>query len=602
MNNSEAWKRRLSALRNIPPVMKMVWDASPVLTGVGMGLRVVTALVPLAMLTVSKLIIDRIVATTTHHTPISREIWILLAVEFALACTSNIFGRVIDHCDALLAEQFTKNMSVKIMSHATRLDLASFEDPVFADKLERARVQSTDRLSMLSALGRLVQQAVTLTSLAAGVCYFSPWLLLLLVGCTIPAFLGESHFAFLGYQLAYRLTPYRRELDYLRQLGASKDGAKEVKIFGLGTYLTERYREISEQCLVQVKALQKRRVTAGALLAVLGSIGYYGAYAFVVFRTLEGRLTIGDLTFLAGAIAGSSQNIQALFSTFSGIADQSLFLTDLLEFFAVEPRIREAVNPLPAPRPIRQGFEFKNVTFQYPGSGRTVIKDLNFRLETGDRVALIGENGQGKTTFVKLLCRLYDPTAGQILLDGNDLRDYSVAELGREIGVIFQDFMRYEMTARENIAVGRIEDLNNEPRVIESAHKSMAEEVLVKLPHGLDQLLGRRFEGGVDLSGGEWQKFALARAYMRDAQLLILDEPTAALDARSEYEVFCRFAELTEGKMALLISHRFSTVRMVDRILVLENGAISEHGTHKDLMALGGRYAEMFDLQAAGYR
>jgi ATP-binding cassette subfamily B protein len=311
---------------------------------------------------------------------------------------------------------------------------------------------------------------------------------------------------------------------------------------------------------------------------------------------------VGDLTFLAGAIAGTSNNIQGLFSTFSGIADQSLFLTDLLEFFAVQPRIQSSPNALPAPRPIRRGFEFRKVGFHYPGSSRMILKDLDFRLEPGDRVALIGENGQGKTTFVKLLGRLYDPTNGQILLDGRDLREYSVEDLGQEIGVIFQDFMRYEMTARENIAVGRIEQLADQERVVEAAHKGMADEVIAKLPHGLDQLLGRRFEGGVDLSGCEWQKFALARAYMRDAQLLILDEPTAALDARSEYEVFTRFAELTEGKMALLISHRFSTVRMVDRILVLEDGAIREHGTHEQLVALGGRYAEMFDLQAAGYR
>jgi ATP-binding cassette, subfamily B, bacterial len=602
MQSMEAWKRRVAALRNIPPVMKMIWAAGPVLAGLGFGLRLLIALVPLGMLTVSRLIINRIVEANTKHTPVQHDIWLLLGVEFALACAGNIFGRVVDTCDSLLAENFTKSMSIRIMEHATRLDLQSFEDPVFADKLERARVQSTDRLGMLSALGRLVQQTVTLISLAAGVCYFSPWLLLLLAGCAIPAFLGESHFAFLGYQLAFRLTPDRRELDYIRQLGASKEGAKEVKIFGLGKYLTNRYREIAERCYQQVAALQRRRMLSGAMLATLGSIGYYGAYVLVVVQTLRGQLSIGDLTFLAGAIAGTSQNIQALFSTFSGIADQALFLTDLLEFFAVQPRIKEPENPLPAPRPIRQGFEFQKVSFQYPGSKRLVIKDLDFHLEPGARVALIGENGQGKTTFVKLLCRLYDPTAGRILLDGNDLRDYSVADLGHEIGVIFQDFMRYEMTARANIGVGMIDSLGDERRILDSAQKSMAGEVVERLPLGLDQMLGRRFEGGVDLSGGEWQKFALARAYMRDPQLLILDEPTAALDARSEYEVFLRFAELTEGKMALLISHRFSTVRMVDRILVLENGSIREHGTHKTLMALGGRYAEMFDMQAASYR
>jgi ATP-binding cassette subfamily B protein len=268
----------------------------------------------------------------------------------------------------------------------------------------------------------------------------------------------------------------------------------------------------------------------------------------------------------------------------------------------MQPQIRSKPNALPAPRPIRHGFEFRNVSFSYPGSPRLILDGLNFHLRPGERVALIGENGQGKTTIVKLMTRLYDPVDGQILLDGIDLREYQLEDLYREIGVIFQDFMRYEMTARENIAVGRIEEANNLPLLHTAAKKSMADEVIGRLPREYDQMLGRRFDGGVDLSGGEWQKVALARAYLRDAQVLILDEPTAALDARSEYEVFQRFAELTMGKMALFISHRFSTVRMADRIVVLENGNIAEDGNHDELTHLGGRYAEMFELQAASYR
>ncbi|MCU1260958.1 MAG: putative multidrug export ATP-binding/permease protein [Bryobacterales bacterium] len=580
----------------------MVWDANPALTSLSIVLRIVAALMPLSMLAVSKMIIDRVVAVVAYHTPVPPEIWWLLALEFVLAAAGNVLGRLIDYCDALMADYFTKRISVKIIEHATELDLASFEDPVFADKLERARVQSTDRLGMLSGIGRMGQQAITLISLAAGVFYFSPWLLLLLFVCTVPAFLGESHFAFLGYSLAHRLTPDRRQLDYLRVLGASKEGAKEVKIFGLGRYISDRYREIADRVFEQNRSLVTRRAWAGGFLAIIGSFGYYGAYVLAVYRTLKGELSVGDLTFLAGAIAGTSTNIQALFSTFSSIADQALFLTDLLEFFDTRPVIRSPDRPILFPRPIQKGFEFRKVCFKYPGSSRMVLRELDFRLEPGSRVALIGENGQGKTTFVKLLARLYDPTAGKILLDGNDLRDYSIEELGHEIGVIFQDFMRYELTARENIGVGRIEDLLNSDRLALAARKSLADEVIEKLPRGMNQLLGRRFEGGVDLSGGEWQKFALARAYLRDAQLLILDEPTASLDAKSEYEVFRRFSELTEGRMALLISHRFSTVRMADRILVLEDGAIRERGTHDELVSLGGRYAEMFELQAAGYR
>lgn len=596
------WRERAAALRNVPPVLRMVWDAGPRLVFSGLFFRVLAAVVPVAMLWVSKLIIDTVVDTVKNSAAPPSLIWWLLAAEFGLAAAGNIFGRLIDFCDALLADQFTRHISIRVMEHATRLDLASLEDPSFHDTLERARVQTTDRLSMLNAIGRMIQQFVTLVTMATGVFLFSPVLLVVLVAAVVPAFLGESHFAFLGYSLAHQQTPRRRELDYLRVLGASRESAKEVKIFGLGPWLIRRYAKLTDEIVGQNRALARRRVIVGSLLALLGSLGYYASYAVVVYQALLRHITLGDLTFLAGAIAASSTNISALFSTFSSIADQALFLTDLIVFFGVRPRITSKANALPAPRPIREGFEFRGVGFHYPGSRRVILRGLDFRLERGCRLALIGENGQGKTTIVKLLARLYDPTEGIITLDGVDLRDYDTASLGREIGVIFQDFMRYEMPAAENIAVGRIEEGRDLDRLREAARKSMADEVIRKLPLGFEQMLGRRFEGGVDLSGGEWQKFALARAYMRDAQVLILDEPTAALDARSEYEVFQRFAELTFGKMAILISHRFSTVRMVDRILVLENGRIQEEGTHRELIERGGLYAGMFELQAAAYR
>ncbi|MGB2664693.1 MAG: ATP-binding cassette domain-containing protein, partial [Candidatus Acidiferrum sp.] len=310
----------------------------------------------------------------------------------------------------------------------------------------------------------------------------------------------------------------------------------------------------------------------------------------------------GTLTFLAGAIAGASTNLQSIFSTFSSIADQSLFLGDLLSFLGLRPTIRSKENGLKCPRPIRAGIEFRNVSFAYPGTSRLVLRNLNLRLGQGERVALIGENGEGKTTIVKLLTRLYDPTEGAVYLDGIDLREYDLEDYVSQIAVIFQDFMRYDMTARENIAIGRISESQNLPEIKSAARKSLAENVISKLTGGYDQMLGRRFDGGVDLSGGEWQRVALARAYLRDAQVLILDEPTASLDARSEHEVFQRFADLTEGKLSVLISHRFSTVKMADRIIVLEKGQITEEGPHELLLARGGRYAEMFDLQASSYR
>ena len=446
------------------------------------------------------------------------------------------------------------------------------------------------------------QDTLSLISLSAGLIVFSPWLMVLLIAAVIPAFLGETHFTALAYSVLYRWTPQRRLLDYIRLLGASSQSAKEVKIFGLGPHLTERYREVSDRIYDENKTVAVKRASVGFGLNLISTGGYYGAYAVVLIRTLAGAISVGTFTFLTGAFSRSRMYIEKILQSFTDISDQALYLKDLFEFFEMEPSIRSLVGALPAPRPIRSGFEFRNVGFAYPGSKRMVVENISFRLEAAEKIALIGENGAGKTTLVKLLARLYDPTEGEILLDGVDLREYSVEELRKEIGVIFQDYMRYELLAKENIGFGKIEDLADTARIEMAAHKSMAFQVIGKLPNGYDQMIGRRFEGGVDLSGGEWQKFALARAYMRDAQLLILDEPTATLDARAEYEVFRRFAELTRGRMAVLISHRFSTVRMADRILVLENGQIREQGTHEQLVALGGRYAELFELQAAGYR
>jgi ATP-binding cassette subfamily B protein len=597
-----SWEERLVALRNLPPVLKIVWDSGPAVVVFGLVARLVASLLPLALLWIPKWILEGILHARATHQPVSPRFWWLVGAEFSVALLTSIMARAIDYSDSLLADKYTRYVSIQVMRHSAELDLIAYEDPAFYDRLERARVQATDRLGMIQAIGRLIQLVITTATLSAAIIGHSPWLMLLLVGGVLPAFLGESHFAFLGYAKNFRQTPARRQLDYLRLVGGSKEAAKELKLFGLSGFLTKRFTRLSDEIYEENVKLSRRKLIAGGFLSTIATLGLYSAYLIVIWRTLTGVYTPGDWYLLTGAILQTSNNIQQIFSTLSGVADQALFLTDLLAFFEMQPTIRSKPGALAAPRPILRGFEFRNVSFHYPGSTRLILNQLNFQLHPSERVALIGENGQGKTTIVKLITRLYDPTEGQVLLDGVDLREYSLEDLYRETGVIFQDFMRYEMTAAENIAVGRIEDLDNLPLLQAAAEKSLADQVIAKLEGGYRQMLGRRFEQGVDLSGGEWQKLALARAYLRDAQLLILDEPTAALDARSEFEVFQRFAELTAGKMALFISHRFSTVRMADRIVVLEKGQIAEEGNHDSLTRLRGRYAEMFEMQAASYR
>jgi ATP-binding cassette, subfamily B, bacterial len=597
-----AWRDRLQALKNVPPVLRIVWDSGPSVVVLGLVARVFVSLIPVSMAWVTGLIVARVSDIAQKKATLSNELWWLAAAEFSLAIFSNLISRIIDYYDSVLADRYTRHVSIQVMEHASRLDLQTYENPVFYDRLERARVQATDRLGMIQSIGRLFQQAITTVTLCAGILWFSPWLLLILIVCLIPSFLGESHFAFLGYAKNFRQTPAKRQLDYLRQLGGSKEAAKELKLFGLSGFLTERFTGLSNDILDENLALSRRRLIAVSLLSLLSTAGYYGAYIWVIYETVTGVFTLRTLVFLTQTIMNASNQISLIFSTLSGIADQALFLTDLLAFFEMQPSVQSKPDALPAPRPIRQGFEFRNVSFSYPGTDRLILNNLNFRVEPGERIALIGQNGQGKTTIVKLMTRLYDPTAGKVLLDGVDLREYNIEDLCQEVGVIFQDFMRYEMTARENIAVGRIEFLPDQERIRLAAEKSLADGVIGRLGGQYEQMLGRRFDGGVDLSGGEWQKLALARAYLREAQVLILDEPTAALDARAEFEVFERFNELTTDKMALFISHRFSTVRMAERIIVLENGSIAEEGSHERLMARGGIYAGMFELQAASYR
>jgi ATP-binding cassette, subfamily B, bacterial len=601
-NESSAWGERIRALKNIPPVLHIVWESGPSIVVWNIIIRVLVALLPVGIGIIAGPFIINGINQIRFHKPLPGYFWWLVAGEAFLAVLLGILSRAVDYFDSLLADRYMYHVSVEVMRKAASLDVTVYEDPVYYDRLERARVQATDRLVMIQQMGRMVQQTVTAAAFSAVLCYYSPLLFLLLVVGVIPAFLGESHFAFLLYAKNFHQTPIRRQMDYLRQVGGSKEAAKELKLFNLSNYLTERFKKHSQQIYDEDVALNRRRLLWTGLLAILAQLGYYAAYVLSIYRTIAGDYTIGAFALITSAIMQAMSNIQQMFSTASGVADQALFLTDLLAFFDMKPRVQSKPNGLRTPRPITRGFEFRNVSFVYPGTTRRVLNNFNFSLAPGERIALIGENGQGKTTVVKLITRLYDPSEGQILLDGVDLREYDLNDLHSEIGVIFQDFMRYEMTARENIAIGRVEKPHAQDEIEYAAEKSLANGVVAKLHGGYDQMLGRRFEGGVDLSGGEWQKMALARAYLRDAQLLILDEPTASLDARSEAEVFERFAELTYGKMALLISHRFSTVRMADRIVVLEGGKLVEEGTHSQLIGLGGRYASMFEMQASSYR
>lgn len=605
-------RQRFDAIRNIAPFLRGIWATSPSLTLASLGLRLVRALLPVATLYVGKLIIDeavRLVGLGTVHALLPAwhagqldPLLALLGLEFGLAISSDLLGRLAGYADALLSERFTNATSIRLMEHAATLDLEDFEDADLQDRLDRARRQTMGRMNLLGQLFGQAQDAITVLSFAVGLLAYAPWLMALLAVALVPAFIGESHFNALNYSLNFQWTPERRQLEYLRQMGASVETAKEVKIFGLNRFFIERFRALSEKFYEANRRLAGRRALWGTLLGTLGTLGYYVAYAYIAWRTVRGDFSIGDLTFLAGSFRRLRQLLESLLSGFSQVAGQALYLEDLYSFFQLQPEITSRPGALPVPTPIRQGFVFENVGFRYEGSEQWALRGLSFELRAGEVLALVGENGAGKTTLVKLLARLYDPDEGRILLDGRDLRDYDLDSLRASIGVIFQDFVRYHLTVAENIGVGRIEALDDRARIERAARKGMADDVVAGLPRGYDQIIGRRFKEGVDLSGGQWQKIAIARAYMREGQVMILDEPTAALDARSEFEVFERFKELSAGRTSVLISHRFSSVRMADRILVLADGKVEASGTHEQLMTQGGRYAELFELQAAGYR
>lgn len=606
-------RQRFAALRNLPPYLASLWHTSPGLSSSTLALRLLRALLPVATLYLGKLIVDEVVRLASLQLPqATLTTWWqageldrltgLLAAEFALAITADLLGRAVALVESLLSERYADQTSVRLMRHAAELDLEDFEDPELQDRLDRARRQVSGRSGLLGQLLGQAQSLITIASFAVGLLMYAPWLIVLLVLALVPAFIGEWHFNARSYAVNYQWTPERRELDYLRMLGANAQYAKEIKSFGLADFLVERYRTLAWALYRANRQVALRRAGWGGLLTAVGTLGYYAAYALIAWRTVRGDFSLGDLTFLSASFLRLRGLLESLLSGFSDVAGQALYLDDLFSFLALRPEILSPAQPRPFPQPIRQGFVFEDVGYRYPGAQRWAVRHLSCTLHAGEVLALVGENGAGKTTLVKLLARLYDPDEGRILLDGHDLREYDLETLRANIGVIFQDFVRYHFSAADNIATGRIERRDERDRISAAAHAGLADEVIAQLPAGYEQRLGKLFRDGMDLSGGQWQKIAIARAYMRDAQVLILDEPTAALDARAEFEVFERFKALSAGKTAVLISHRFSSVRMADRILVLADGKVEASGSHAELMAQGGRYAELFELQAAGYR
>ncbi|MGX9182221.1 ABC transporter ATP-binding protein [Mesorhizobium sp. BHbdii] len=604
-------ERRLGTFRVIALYVAMAWRTSRYLTLSSLLLRLADALLPVSILYVGKLIIDDVSHQIPYGAPVLSDalygerlhpLALLIAAGFGLAVITDVLSRVRSLVEGTLGERITVALTALLMERAATLDLKDFEDAEFQAHLEAAREQTTDTMA-LSGLFSHAASIVKVIAFAAALLIIAPWLMVLLLIAVVPAFVGEFYFNERRYSLDWSRIQERREHDYLCFTATSVEAAKEVKIFGLSRFLISRYVALARQFYTAMRKLELRNEIWSGVFTALATMAYYGAYAYIVWRTLQGDFTVGDLTFLAGAFLQLSNELETVLFRFAGIfATEVEYLKYLFSFFEREPEILTPENPLPVPSPIREGFVFEDVGFRYPGTERWAVRGLNFALLAGEVVAVVGESGAGKTTLVKLLTRLYDPEEGRILLDGKDLREYDLDELRNSIGVIFQDFVRYAMTANDNIAVGRITARKDGDRIERAAECSQASKVIGRLPEGYDQMLGNGFKGGVELSGGEWQKIAIARAYMRNAELLILDEPTAALDARSEYEVFRRFKERSKGKTSVLISHRFSSVRMADRVLVLADGKVEAQGTHEELLAQSGRYAELFELQAAGFR
>ena len=566
-------------------------------------LRLIKSIFPVVLLWVGKEIIDEVIAiVNTGESQELNKLYLLITIEFGIAIFSDVFNRLIGATDTLMGSLYSNDSSVELIQKTARVDLQYLEDSEFYDKLERARRQTVGRVNLMSNSLAQAQDFITIVSLISALIYFYPILVILLVISIIPTLLNELKFSSSNYKLTSRMAPERRQLDYMRVIGASDVTAKEVKLFGLADFISRTFSTTANKYYQSIKKLTIKRSVWGAIFNIIGVIAYYGAFVFIVLKAVVSLVTIGELTFLAGSFNKLRNQLQVMFTRFSNITESAMYLHDYFEFIDMEFNDQSDFLQLPVPAKIVTGIKFQNVTFSYPNGHIPVFNGLSFDLRKGEKLALVGENGSGKTTLIKLLLRLYEPTSGCILLDGVDIRHYEKEEYQKLFGAIFQDFVKYYLTTRINIAVGNIENVGNDKKIEEAAELSLANEVVKDLLNGYDQELGKRFKKGAELSGGQWQKIALARAYMSEAPIIILDEPTSALDARAEYEVFQRFIGLTKGRTSIIISHRFSTVRMADRILVLNNGEVLELGTHEELMENGNLYSELFELQAEGYQ
>lgn len=594
------WKGGFRALKYLPRFFKEVYRSSKISFALNVACRLLNALSPIIILYVGKLLIDEIILQINAPIPYYSNVWILVGIEFGVAVISDIINRIITLTDGLIGDQYSNYSSVLIIRKTKDLNISQLEDSELYDKLERARTQTSGRVSLMSNTLSQVQSLIVIISLIAGLIYFEPWLILILILSIIPAFVNELKFSSSKYSIARSWTSERRELDYLRYIGANDTTAKEMKLFGLVDFVADRFERLSNQYYLINRKLAINRTFLGSIFNLLGTISYYGAYVLIIFRTVSGVISIGDLTFLSGSFNKLRNSLQSNFSKFTRIAESALYLKDYFDYIDIEV-VNDEVDKIETVDSIDIGFEFRNVVFSYPGSDELVLNGVSFKINAGEKMAFVGQNGAGKTTLIKLLLRFYEPDSGQILLDGVDISKYNKETYQKLFGVIFQDFIRYEFNVKENIAVGNIEEIENQNAIEQAAKRSLADEVVSEMKRGYEQQLGRRFAKGTNLSGGQWQKIALARAYMKDAKVMVLDEPTSALDAKAEYEAFQRFIGLTKGKTSIIISHRFSTVRMADWILVLKNGKVLELGTHEQLMENDSLYAELFTLQAQGY-